>query len=472
VASFKPRCKARITLLLDGRGTPKPHGPYSVDVQPRNASVARNGYHEADTWNLEFDARLVPFDPDQLKQAEVRIYMWDSRGDEAGFWAIDRNEMIRGLADDDEGVLVGEDNSIKMTGRDYTGVLLDAIWDPKQKVPSGKPLDVVLQDLADGAAPKGTRANFVVVNKSSREMPIVGGAVGKKRSTRKKGEWVKPGKSYWDIIYDIAISCGFVAYVDVQSVDGEPLRPVIVLTDPATQTKETLRQAPRLAYGKHLQSLKVKRKLGREKTPQQVLVAWDPLKKQEIQVVYPEVRNQIVTVFDTAIAVDKDEQEFVPAPRGVFDRDLLLEYAKLRFYYRGRAETTYSMETLFLSVTREEEQAIGVDAQGDYDLLRMKPGSAIGVKFDPFNREHLRRLSVGERVQHIRSLGYTDKIAAIVATNLDTLSAFEQPYYFNKGQFDFDTEDGLKIQIDGVNFANALGQEQAADQSDQTAGIL
>lgn len=473
MATFYPRCKVRLTVLLDGRGAPRPLGPYTIDVQPRNCSVLRNGYHEADTWNMEIDARLLPFDPDQLKQVEARVYMWDSQGDDdpSREWALDRYEMIRGLADDDDGIVVGEDNSVKLTGRDYTGVLIDVIWDPKQKVPAGLPLDELIQKIADGAAPPGTAARFTVLNATDREMPVVGGPIGKVRSTRAKGQWIKPGKNYWDIIYDMAISSGFVAYVTMHSENGAPLQPTIVITDPKTQTKETLRQAPRLAYGKHLTKLGVKRKFGREKTPQQILVTYDPKTKQEIRVTYPEQRNQVVTVFDTAIAVDKDEQEFVPAPHGIFDRDLLLEYAKTRFYYRGRAETTYSLETVFLSITKQEELDVGVDARGDFDLLRLQTGDAVGVVFDPFNREHLRKLSVGERAEHIRSLGYTQQVANAIAGNLSTLSAFEQPYYFSKGQFDFDVDEGMTIKLDAVNFSFAPREEELAAQSDQAAGL-
>lgn len=474
---FKPRCRARLTILLDHRGiVPKNvKERYTIDVQPRHATVARNGYHEADTWNMEFDARLMPFDPDQIRQIESRIYMWNSNDDEtnAFIWALDRYEMIRGLADDTEGGFVGDDNVVKLTGRDYTAALIDVLWDPKIKLPTGLPLDEMIQFIADQAAPKGTTARFRVVNKTGREMPIAGGVIGKKRSTKAKGEWVKPGKNHWDIIYDLAISSGFIAYVDTTSQDGDALQPTIIITDPATQTKETLRQAPRLAYGRHLQKLSVKRKFGREKTPQQVLVAYNKLTQQEVQVTYPEQRNTVVTVFDTQIAVDKDEQEFVPAPRGVFDRDQLIEYAKLRFYYRGRAETTYTFETPVMELTKTEERELGVNASDDFDLLRLRPGSAVGIKFDAFNRETLRQMkTAGERAQHIQSLGYKPQVARVIAENLDTLTAFEQPYYFNAGEYDFDIEEGLNIKIDAVNFANSIREEQLAAVSDQNAGLL
>lgn len=472
---YKPRCKARLTILLDHRGQQNlKRERYTIDVQPRQCTVARNGYHEADTWNMEFDARLLPFDPDQVRQIEARIYMWNSTGNESSsfVWAIDRYEMIRGIADDDEGSMVGEDNSIKLTGRDYTGVLIDVVWDPKTKLPTGLKLDEMIQHVADAAAPEGTTARFRVINKSQdKELPVVGGVIGKVRSTKAKGEWVKPGKNHWDIIYDLAISSGYIAYVDTSSQEGQPLQPSIIITDPATQTEETLRQAPRLAYGKHLSKLSVKRKFGREKTPQQVLVAHDPYKKQDVQVVYPEQRNVIVTVFDTKIAVDKDEQEFVPAPRGIFDRDRLLKYAKLRFYYRGRAETTYTFETPCLSLTKTEERELGVNTSDDFDLLQLRPGSAVGVKFDPFNREQLRSLTPGERAQHILSLGYHPQIANVIARNLDTLTAFEQPYYFNTGEYDFDIDEGLNIKIEAVNFANQIREEQLAKASDLAEGV-
>lgn len=476
MALFWPRCKAQLSVVLDGRGAPN-SAPLLLPVAPRNCSVSRNGYHEADTWSMEIDTRLLPFDPDSIYSMEARIFMWDSAGnDSENFnWSIDKYEMIRGLLDDDDGVMVGEDNSVKLSGRDYTGVLIDQLWNPKHTVDPGRPLDQTIQEIADQAAPDNTRSRFDVVWRAEGDPPTFGHLIGRSHRTQKKS-WIKPGKNYWEIIYDIAVSHGYVAYV---TVEGIPLRPTIVITDAPTQTSESLKSAPRLAYGKHLTKLSVKRKFAHEKVPQIVITAWNPIKKEEVTVTYPEKRNVTTDALgrirggDTgSVAVAKDDQEFVPPPKGIYDRDTLLRFARARFFYRGRAETEYTFNTAFLSVTREEERDIGVNVKDDFDLLRLQPGNAVGVKFDPFNREHLRTLSVGERVEHFVALGYQAGLSAFLANNLEALSAFEQPYYFENGKFDFDIDDGMDIEIKGMNFASEVREVSFTRTSDVTpAGV-
>lgn len=426
---------------------------------------------------MEFDARLLPFDPDAIYSLEAQIFMWDSQGNdyESFNWAVDRHEMIRGLMDDDEGIMVGEDNTIKLSGRDYTGILIDQQWNPKHQVSPGRPLDETIQEIADQAAPENTRARFDVEWAAEGEPPIFGQVIGRSHRTSKKS-WIKPGKNYWEIIYDIAVSHGYVAYV---IVTGTPLRPTIRITDAPTQTKESIASAPRLAYGKHLTKLSVKRKFAHEKVPQIVMSAWNPIKKEEVTVTYPEKRNITTDALgrersgDTgSVAVSKDDQEFVPPPKGIYDRDTLLRFAKARFFYRGRAETEYTFNTAFLSVSRQEEAEIGVHATSDFDLLRLQPGNAVGVKFDPFNREHLRTLSVGERVEHFIALKYHPVTASFIANNLESLSAFEQPYYFESGKFDFDIEEGMDIEIKAMNFASEVHEIFFTNSSDVTpAGV-
>lgn len=444
-----PRCAATLSVVFDQRRTGITSKPLLIEVRPRNASVSVNGYHEADTWNMEVDSQLFPFDPDSVASVAARIYMWNSRGDDSpGYnWAVDKNLMTVGLTDDVKGVLVTEDGNVKLTGRDYTAVLLDKIWEPKNKVPSGKPLDETVQGIADAAAPAGTTARFGVEWRAKEPPPVSGGLM---RSTKKKGQWVKPGKTYWDVIYDLVVAHGFIVYVTSTTTMGA----TIVITDPQTQTQESLASAPRIVYGRNLSSLEVTRKLsGNEKVPQIVIVAWDPKTRKEIKVTYPEKRNTIVDGF----AVKKDDQMFFPAPRGVVDRDALLRYARVRFYHLGRTETEYKIGTKFMEVD---------SPAGEVDLLRLRSGAAIGVQFDPFDRRHLRTMTVAQRVDYIVGMGYQPRIAQFIADNIEGLTQFEQPYYLNKAKFDFDEDDGVDVEMECVNFADQVREDALAALTD------
>ena len=461
-STFWPRCRALLEVVFDGRGAPN-SVPYHIEISPKSVSIMLNGFYEADTFSMDFEVKELPFDPDQLAYCAVHIYIWDSQKSlEGGEWATESNLMIKGLVDDVETTLVGDETIVKFTGRDYTALLADAEWDAKDKVKSGRPLDEVVQDIADAAAPEGTRARFGVEWRGEEDPPICGGLA---RSTKKKGLWVKPGKSYWDVIWDLCIQHAYVA-----RVEGS----LIIIDEPVTQTKQTLLEAPRLVYGQHLLELNVKRKFARETVPQIVIVSYDPKTGKKIETKFPEKRNAEFKVSATRdeapkdalgipLVAKKDEQMFFPPPEGVTDPKALKRYARMRFYHLGRGETVYSMKTMHMWVPDAKSPA------REFNMLALRPGAAIGVHFDPFNETFVRSIKeMGQRTEYIRSLGYSDKIAVFIAQNIERMDLFKQNYYYNRGQIEFDIDSGVEVQIEAVNFAGEVQAIQFAERSGNT----
>jgi hypothetical protein len=425
MAHYYPRCQALLSVVLDGRGAPDTE-PLLVEATPISATVCRNGYHEADTWSLEFDARALPFDPDLIRSAAAFVYMFAADGlDDRREWAVPDYEMIRGLVDEGEISLSEDGQVVSMDGRDYTGLLLDAEWDPRKRIPFGGPLDQTIQALADAAAPPGNRARFEVEWGSLDAPPVTGAS---RRSTKKKGLWVKPGKSYWDVIYELAISHGYVAYVVGES---------ILVRDPNTQTRGALELAPKLVYGRNLDSMSASRRLTKEKVPQVRMSAWDPVTRQRIEVNYPE-RGEVVT---NGLGQKKDEIVNIPAPAGVKDRETLRRVAKVRHADMARAEAVYRAETIHLE---------SLDGQ---DLLRLQAGSPVSIHFDPFNSEQMRALSPAQRAEHVIALGYSPRLAAFLADRFDRLEQFKQPYYLRSAEYRWSIDDGLTIAIEAANYA-------------------
>jgi hypothetical protein len=449
---FKPRCKAQIQVVFDGRGAPNSR-PFLIEVDPRSASVGLNGYYEADTFDIEFETRLLPFDPDQIAFAAVNIFMWDDARPTPE-WAIDDNEMVGGLVDDIETEMVGDDNVVKFTGRDNTAILADSEWDPRDKVRAGGELNDVIQSIADEAAPEGTRARFEVIWMGEEDPPQVGGL---HRSTKKKGLWVKAGKSYWDVIWDLCLQHAYVPRIVGRK---------IFIGEPRTETRRSLEMAPRLVYGRNLTGLSLKRKFARELVPQVVLTAWDPHTEERIEVVYPRERN--ITVGATGstdalgipLTVKKDEQLFFAAPKGITDRDALIRYARMRFYDLGRGQTVYKLKTSNLWI----DSPLPV-AGAEECVLQFRPGDAIGISFDPFNQEHLRALDIGQRRRHIIAMGYKPAVADFVADNIDRMRMFGQDYYYNRGQVSYSETEGIEIEIEAMNFASEVREVIFAERT-------
>ncbi len=147
----------------------------------------------------------------------------------------------------------------------------------------------------------------------------------------------------------------------------------------------------------------------------------------------------------------------MPGPAGVVDREALERYARVMFYYKGRAETIYEFKTHCMTLTNESTGGRGMD------LLRLKTGMAVGVKFDPFNGEHLRSLSINERVEHIRALGYSSSVAQFAALNIDKLTQYQQPYYLGTAKYDYSIDNGLEIEVTAYNFASQHREVHFAD---------
>lgn len=435
------RCGAQLTVVFDGRGAP--NKSFTIDhVIPKSCRISRNGYHEADTWHLTFDARVLPLDPEGIAAIAVKIYMWNSGGDENKEWQLDENEMIRGLADEDS-IKIGKDQQLVISGRDYTAVL-DTEWDSKVHVPSGLPLDKCVQFVADAAAPAGSTARFNVVWNASVDPVISAGAA---RSTKQQGMWIKPGKTTWEVIYDMCIQHGFITFIR---------RSTIFISDPRTQTQQSILQAPRLTHGRDLLSFEVKRKLSKERVPQIKLVYWDAKIKQKFSVLYPP-HGQKLTI---GLGLKKNEIETLPAPVYCHDKDSALRFAKMRWELLARSEASYTMETRHLSIpgpnSVDSVVETGEEFTGDptnFNLLRLVEGDAVGVRFDPFLGDQMRKMDYAQRVQFMESLGYPSRLCAFVATNVERINQFRQPYYTKRVDFDFDSREGIKIEIEAVNFA-------------------
>lgn len=424
---YHPRCHALLSVVLDGRGAADTE-PLLIEATPKAASVSLNGYHEADTWTLDFDARSLPFDPELVRSAAAVIYMYAATGtDDDREWAVPEFERVRGLCDEDKLSISADGQYVSMSGRDYTGLLLDVEWDPRKRIPSGMDLVRTVKAIADAAAPPGALQRFDVVFDSRFGTPPIVGAA--RRSTKKKGLWVKPGKSYWDVIYEMVLHEGYIVFIR-----GEQ----IIITDPRTQTATSAATSPRMAWGRNLASLQVSRKLAKERVPQIVLTSYDPETKQRIEVTYPARHDSAPK---TSLGTKKDEVMYLPGPAGVRDRATLLRMARVRYDNMARAESVYRFETLALSALDGE------------DLLQLVAGSPIRIGFDPFNAEQMRALTTAQREEHMLSLGYSPRLSAFIAAYFDRIDQFRQPYYTRLVELKWSTSDGLRVTVEAVNYA-------------------
>lgn len=428
---YYPRCHAVLGVILDGMSGDD-SDPFIVETVPSSCMVELNGYKEADTWDLQFDARLLPFDPDIIRAMAVKIYMFADTGlGEIKNWARPEFEVMNGLADSVDLAMSDSGQVFSCDGRDYTALLLDTEWDPKKRFPTGKPLDTAIQEVIDDRIPAPFGRSLEVLWDGEGLPPIVGGGM---RSSKKKGAHVKPKRNLWDVFYDMCIRHGLICYVEGETV---------IVTEPSVQTAKSLADAPKVAYGTNLRELESSRRLGKERVPQVVVTSRDPKAQKPITVQYPKNHKAPTT----AIGTKRDERLRVLAPQGVTDRATLERFARTYYENLARSETTYSFRTKHLT------------GLNDRSLLELRAGKPVQIEWDSFNRETMRQLSGPERVSHLVKLGYSTKVAIFIAEHFAILDRYQRSHYTKTARFDFSSDGGLDVEVEAVNYAYVPREE-------------
>ena len=144
--------------------------PFIFQVRPKSCSVMMNSYNEADTWDLEFDAHLFPLSPEIIQTMAVEIHMFQSRqpgqkntayegytkgaqnewvNDEGFVVTTLKNRVMSGLVDTANYHAGSDGRFFKLTGRDYSALLIDRQWIPGRSIPVGHSLKETVQKMVD-----------------------------------------------------------------------------------------------------------------------------------------------------------------------------------------------------------------------------------------------------------------------------------------------------------------------------------
>lgn len=434
---YWPQCRAILSVVFDGFGGTDSE-PTILQVIPRDAQVHLNGYKEADTWELAFDAKSLPVSPDLIRALGVEIYMFDagSVNPTVAAYANDANLLVAGLADNADIQYGGDGRSFTCDGRDYTALLIDRQWDPRRTVPVGKKLSEAVQTLVDeavGAKKHGGRT-IVVEYVNDKAEPIVGAQSTTK--TKKNGSPVKTGVHYWDVIYRMVAREGLICFMR-----GFHL----IISDPQTLTLQNAVKSKKVAYGQDLASLKVERKLGKEKVPQVIVRSYSSKARTVLEAKFP-AAQQVPT---TGIGTNKEETQSFSIS-GVDDVETLKKIAECKYNSLARAEAKVHFTTKSLK-----------DVNGS-SLLSLRAGDPIVIGFDPYNDTVMLKLTPEGRYQNLLEQGYSRAVAALVAQGYDKIEQFKRPFYTKEVGVTWSHKDGISLDVEAMNFVSA-------DRDDATA---
>lgn len=510
---FRPQCRAILQVILDGFGDSVQDSEIQViPILPKSCTIHINSYKQADSYELVFEANDLPFDPAIIRAGAAEIFLFDSPSNNApGVRVLDRahplasvdpggtrprsqtesleldlginadeftlsyKPRIVGTFDDDDLEMSESGKWVTIRGQDYTAFLCAIQWPPNadgtaRRIPKGKRLDLIVEDLLAEADPDGQLA-VVVRGIDAGTLPTVGG--DNEVATNKRGITVKQETSYWDVIYGLVERYGFICFVDGLDV---------VISRPKTITDKDVSSVRRLAWGRNLEHLSLKRHLGKEQAPTQVVRCYVP-GKGTLTAEFPDGQIDRSGVFvgrglGKGAAVGKhghklhfkrrikerttvskrgkvkttvrerDEFQIVDV-HGITDVATLRRIAENRYHLLGKAERLVTAKTRDLKVLTGDTRD-GVFA----NLLEVAAGDAFTVEWDEFNSEMLQNADLTDAVKEarLRARGYQASVAATVVKHYGILQAMVRPLRFKEGTIEYDAEKGVSIELQLQDF--------------------
>lgn len=436
-----------------------------LSVRPKIVTVNINDYAEADGFEMVVNYQDFPFDPRAIRSMGVTIYIQDMKSlyDETGRKLNIKpaknnkldNVIFLGFADEESIILNDNDRTIKFSGRDFTSLYLDAPY-IERPLPVDSTVDQIILALSQQL--KSTES-IQVVNRTGGKLPILSqfsssfSETGGKRNTRKN-------ETYWDVIQDLARKAGLIAYIELDK---------LIITKPRALYAQS--QAVQFIYGKNLENLQFKRKMGRQKDFNILVRSLDIKNKNVIEVKIPEeatdewcaeygIPKKRVQI--EKITAKQEEQKedapfisfLVPDVNNVLQ---LTEIGQNIFEELSRQQLEGSLST--------KDMIVGIGPTSnpvEFDVTKLRTASPLLIEIiDDRELYKLRRFAtVQERVTFLMEKGYARQVATVIAISL---GRFNPVFYLKSIELQFDNNDGFTANIDFLNFIEvekALGQNR------------
>jgi len=427
--------------------------------RPINLSVVRNGYNQADSFSMTFDAKDVPISAELIRAGNTHIKIYNNRGNDApeatlpkilkcGAIPPDQRPTFSGVIDDVESDYGTRGGTITLQGQDFTALFIERKFvDAKSKTDKGgkvkknKPaarkgqrrivlskqkINVFLQGMIDEA----NKGVVCLVNETGipdEKLPIVG--KGASKNNAKSGFPIKLEATFWDVMYGVASLHGFILYVRNNEV---------VLARPLKVQRGVKRPLFTMVWGNNIENIKINRKMGKQRVPRIRVQSYNDRTKKTISQTYPVSKGQKNV---SGVGVIWDEI-LVKKVHGITDSDILLRTAENWYNVLARGEQSVKIKTRDM-----------VDADGK-DLLQITAGDLMQVSFKPYNKEKIEALKDGERYAFLRKQGLPEEAARRIAQNTQLLSGFDRPMYVRNAEFTYDITSGFSMSVEVINVVN------------------
>lgn len=493
---YYPQCRAILQAILDGYGESVRDSPVlPIPILPKSATVHINSYKQADSFEIVFDAGDLPFDPALIRAGAVELFIFQTAGGvdqhrvlsrrsplveadpgnvrprdseetlglELGTessvdrFTLGNKPRIVGLFDDVDLEMSSSGKWVTIKGQDYTAHLMALQFPPMpdgsaRRIPTGKRLDQIVDALLEEADPD-RQLSVVVRGIDAGDLPTVG---AREQHNAKRGITVEQQTSYWDVMYKLVERYGFICFVDGLDV---------VISRPKTITDRDVSQIKRLAWGRNLEHLTMRRHLGKEQAPTVVVRSYDAKTGSTLSAEFPggQLDRHVIVTTDgkkpkfkrrvketTSISKkgkvkntvrERDEYQIVTV-HGITDPDALERIAENRYHLLGKAERSVVVTTRDLRDLK------------NVDMLDVAAGDAFTIEWDDFNRELIANPAIPEarKIAHLESRGFNSEVAKEIARRFDILQGLTRPLRFKEGTIEYDCDDGISIEAELQDF--------------------
>lgn len=458
---YFPQVWAAGKVVFDGLGADDSKEFILKPLQPREASMGLNGYNLADTWEVAFFADKLPISPELIRALSIDLYAFqtDKLEVDPTPYLVEENLIVTGIAD--EVTLDYSDGGriVRASGRDYTGLLIDKKWRPDKGIDIGEDLQWAVQGVLDEfykvSGNQGIKLRAVW--SSDKPAPVVAfvkegvtqkktvhksktkpkTSKGRSRVTKKRLP-VPTGRSYWDVIYELCLSYGFIAYVQGEEV---------IIHEPQALADEAGSKAITYAFGHNLSTLNISRKLSNHAAPQVVASYYDQREKAYIEVRFPEDKK----ANPTGAGGNTIKFRRVTPPAGIEDKETLRAYLAAAYHMYGRSEASLRFTTKALRGLASKDQS---ELDDSNNILRVRPGSPMAFGWDSVGRVDMKELHPDERYGALLDKGFSSEIAQVIANNYDRLDSLRRPFYLKALSFSWSITDGLSVEGEGINYVN------------------
>lgn len=524
--------------FLSGTNTPM---STTMGIVPRKASINENGHRQADTFTLTLDFRDFPFDPRAVRSAMCEIHLGTIRaadfatgivaqgGPATGKATAVRKSILQtrvngalredtlrivGTVDDFEVTHGPEGSMVTLKGRGLEGMLLDAKTTSAviDAVNLSQTIDrCVAQLLATHPLLAAQPAGIKVVARGWDTVPVLAaigdvtrvrrGAAGK--TAKSKGRGASQSKSYWDAITHWCTWVGAVPHFVGTILVIEPARNIWEQrasdTTPfkdgaprkAADAQGILRdiKIPRIVYGRNIQSLTIKRKMGGHIRPVIEAVSTDTSSKTRgvgkvltarwpAKTASPKPRSagaatkaSATRVAPSGGAAQKNVHR-ISVP-GIRSKAMLQEIARQLYEEIGRQELQGSFSTTDCST-------YGGD-NADPDLLRLRPGSAIEIGVDrralssraPVVAELIEqaRRSEGAAVEFLVGRGIDRGAAAVLVRQTRGTEKLSSFFRMTSMRLTWDTDSGVAITGGFQNYVQVRADAESTAAAPTTMSV-